>query len=61
MIDRTELVFYDISNDEIIEMSRIENEFGFCSVDDKNKYIKIWKCDIISISLFNINNFIMKK
>jgi hypothetical protein len=41
MIDRTELVFYDISNDEILEMSRIENEFGFCSVDDKNKYIKI--------------------
>jgi hypothetical protein len=39
--DRTELVFYDISNDEIIEMSRIGNEFGFCSVDEKNKYIKI--------------------
>ncbi len=39
--DRTELVFYDSSNDEIIGMSRIENEFGFCSVEEKNKYIKI--------------------
>jgi len=39
--DRTDLVFYDSSNDEIIEMSRIGNEFGFCSVEEENKYIKI--------------------
>lgn len=41
--DRTELVFYDKLNDEIIEMSRIGNEFGFCSEDEKNKYIQIVK------------------
>ena len=41
--DRTELVFYDKLNDEIIEMSRIGDEFGFCSEDEKNKYIQIVK------------------
>jgi hypothetical protein len=41
--DRTELVFYEKSNDEIIEMSRIGDEFGFCSEDEKNKYIQIVK------------------
>jgi len=41
MLIRTDLFFYDSSNDEIIEMSRIGNEFGFCSVEEKNKYIKI--------------------
>lgn len=39
--DRTELVLYDKTNDTIIEMSRLEKEYGFCSNEEKTKYINI--------------------
>lgn len=39
--NRTELVFYDLIGDEIIEMSRLEKGFGFHSISEKNKYIQI--------------------
>lgn len=52
--DRTELVFYETSNDEIIEMSRMEKEFGFCSEDEKNKYIQIIEKFITDDSILEI-------
>lgn len=60
--DRIESVFYNISDDEIIEMSKIENEFCFCSIDEKNKYIQIIQKfikddDILKIVKTEINKF----
>lgn len=39
--NRTELVFYNEIDDEIIELSNLENGFGFSSADDALNYIKI--------------------
>jgi hypothetical protein len=39
--ERIEFVFYNIENDEIIELSKLEKEFGFSSKKDINNYIKI--------------------